>query len=180
MFESNRLKSAFSVLLGKSGATLYGDAQQAENSRMQTLDLGVLDVYSGDNIPLQARISITGLPEDGDTHALRSSVIQNLKQQLAQKTAQELGIDQGLNAIRSVFLAETEHKDVSITLPAEATAPLAQNLTAAVRQVSGSQAEVRLQIEATFAPKSVERFYARQSNASPAAAKPGNTAKSFM
>lgn len=193
MFESKRLRAAFTlvtgILLGSAGSALYNDAQQdktAATPKVETverhiLSLGNIDAYSSDNIPLQARVSIVGLTPAGlqDETTVRSSVIQTLKQQLAQKPAKDLGVDQQLDNIRSSFMAQSDRSQmthVTIELPQQNLDQLARSLTDTVRHTATGKldrdADVRLTVEASFEPKAVERYYARKDREAQAAAKP--------
>ena len=193
MFESKRLKAAFTlvtgILLGSAGTALYNDAQQdktAADVKIETverhiLNLGTIDAYSSDNIPLQARISIVGLTPAGlqDETNVRASVIQTLKQQLAQKPAKDLGVDQQLDNIRSAFMAQTDRSQMShvtIELPQQNIDTFARSLADTVRHTATGKldrdADVRLTVEASFEPKAVERYYARKDREAQAAAKP--------
>lgn len=193
MFESKRLKAAFTlvtgILLGSAGTALYNDAQQdktASQPKVETVErhiisFGTVDAYSSDNIPLQARISVVGLMPNGlqDETNVRSSVIQTLKQQLAQKPAKDLGVDQQLDHIRSAFMAQADRSNMSqvtIELPPQNLDQLARSLVDTVRHTATGKldrdADVRLTVEASFEPKAVERYYARKDREAQAAAKP--------
>jgi len=193
VFESKRLKAAFTlvtgILLGSAGAALYNDAQQdktASGTKVETverhiLNLGTVDAYSSDNIPLQARISVVGLTPNGlqDETNVRSSLVQTLKQQLAQRPAKDLGVDQQLDNIRSAFMAQPDRSQMSqvtIELPQQNLDQLARSLTDTVRHTTTGKlernADVRLTVEASFEPKAVERYYARKDREAQAAAKP--------
>ncbi len=183
MFESKRLKAAFTlvtgILLGSAGAALYNDAQQdktangikAETVEPHILNLGTVDAYSRDNIPLQARISVVGLIPASlqDEVNVRSSIVQTLKQQLAQRPAKDLGVDQQLDNIRSAFMAQPDRSQMSqvtIELPQQNLDQLSRSLTDTVRHTTtgkwDSNADVRLTVEASFEPKTIERYYARK------------------
>ncbi len=193
MFESKRLKAAFTLvtglLLGSAGTALYNDAQQdktasqppVETAERHIMSLGTVDAYSSDNIPLQARISVVGLTPSGlqDETNVRTSVIQTLKQQLAQRPAKDLGVDQQLDHIRSAFMAQPDRSQmaqVTIELPQQNIDQLARSLTDTVRHTATGKldrdADVRLTVEASFDPKAVERYYARKDREAQAAAKP--------
>lgn len=194
LFERKRLKAAFTLvtglLLGSSGTALYNAAQSEQNTRPDTpkvetverhiISLGMVDAYSSDNIPLQARISIVGLTPAGiqDETTVRTGVIHTLKHQLAQKTAKELGVDQQLDAIRGAFMAQPDRdkmSHVTIELPPRNLDQLAHHLIDAVRHTATGkldrEADVRLTVEASFEPKAVERYYARKDREAQMAAK---------
>jgi hypothetical protein len=185
MFESKRLQAAFTlvtgILLGHAGTALYNDAQKERTVRedLQTaeaghpiLNLGTIDAYSSDNLPMQARISIAGLISAGlqDENNIRSAVIHTLKQQMAQKSAQALGVERRLDEIRTSFTEQKNHgsslSHVTIELPQSHLDDLSQSLHDTVRHTTagklGKNAEVRLSVEVTLDPRNVERYYARK------------------
>jgi hypothetical protein len=184
MFESKRLQAAFTlvtgILLGSAGTALYNDAQKDQTVRddlrtelveRHILSLGTVDAYSRDNLPMQARISVTGLTPAGieDENNIRIAVIQTLKQQVAQKTAQEMGVDQRLDDIRTAFMAQKDQgalSHVTIELPQQNLDDLSRNLSDAVRHTAAGKldkdADVRLTVEVTLDPRNVERYYDRK------------------
>jgi hypothetical protein len=194
MFESKRLKAAFTlvtgILLGSAGTALYNDAQKDQNIRddlraetvaRPILRLGGVDAYSSDNLPMQARISIVGLaPADiEDENNIRDAVIHTLKQQVAQKTAQQLGVDQRLDEIRSSFMAQKDRSavpHVTIALPQKNLDDVTRSLNDTVRHTAAGKldkdADVRLTLEVTLDPRNVERYYDRKDKQAAQGAKP--------
>lgn len=178
-----KLKSAFTlvtgILLGAAGTGLYADAQKDKNLRddfktevveRHVLNLGTVDTYSRDNLPMQARISIAGINPAGlqDENNVRNATVQTLKQQITQKSAEELGVDQQLDAMRPAFAAQKEAKPdyVVLELPPENLSSLSRSLMDAVRHTSAGRldrdAEVRLTVEVTLQTRNVERYYERK------------------
>lgn len=184
MFESKRLRAAFTlvtgILLGSAGTALYNDAQKDQTVRddlqaavveRHILNLGTIDAYSRDNLPMQARVSIAGLTPAGlqDENNIRTAVIHTLKQQVAQKLAQELGVDQRLDEIRTSFMDQKDRSTLShvtIELPQAHLDDLSQSLNDAVRHTAAGKldknADVRLTVEVTLDPRNVERYYVRK------------------
>lgn len=193
MFESKRLKAAFTlvtgILLGSAGTALYNDAQKDQTARddlraemveRHILNLGTIDAYSRDNLPMQARISIAGLTPTGrqDENNIRIAVIQTFKQQIAQKFAQELGLDQRLDEIRGSFMEQKDRSalsQVTVELPQRNLDDLSRSLTDAVRHTAAGKldkdADVRLTVEVTLDPRNVGRYYARKDQQAPQKAK---------
>jgi len=184
MFESKRLRAAFTlvtgILLGSAGTALYNDAQkdQAARDDLRTemverhiLNLGTVDAYSRDNLPMQARISITGITLAGlqDENNVRTAVVHTLKQQIAQKPVQELGLEQRLDEIRSSFMEQKNRgplSQITLELPQRNLEDLSHSLMNAVRHTAagklGKDADLRLTVEVTLDPRNVERYYARK------------------
>jgi len=184
MFESKRLKAAFTlvtgILLGSAGTALYNDAQKdqalrddfrAEAVEQHILNLGTIDTYSRDNLPMQARVSITGLTPAGlqDEKNIRFAVVSTLKQQIAQKLAQDLGLEQRLDEIRASFLEQKDRgslSQITIELPQRNLEDLSRSLTDAVRHTAAGKldkdADLRLTVEVTVETRNVERYYARK------------------
>lgn len=184
MFESKRLRAAFTlvtgILLGSAGTALYNDAQKdqalrddfrAEAVEQHILNLGTIDTYSRDNLPMQARVSITGLTPAGlqDEKNIRFAVVYTLKQQIAQKLAQDLGLEQRLDEIRASFLEQKDRgslSQITVELPQRNLEDLSRSLTDAVRHTAagklGKDADVRLTVEVTVETRNVERYYARK------------------
>lgn len=197
MFESKRLKAAFTlvtgILLGSAGTALYNDAQKDQTARddlraemleRHILNLGTIDAYSRDNLPMQARISVTGITLAGfqDENNVRTAVIHTFKQQIAQKMAQELGLDQRLDEIRSSFMEQKDRgalSQVTVELPQRKLDDLSRSLTDAVRHTAAGKldkdADVRLTVEVTLDPRNVERYYARKDQQAPQKAKVSTT-----
>lgn len=178
-----KLKSAFTlvtgILLGAAGTGLYADAQKDKKLRddfktevveRHVLNLGTVDTYSRDNLPMQARISIAGINPAGlqDENNVRNATVQTLKQQITQKSAEELGVDQQLDAMRPAFAAQKEAKPdyVVLELPPENLSSLSRSLMDAVRHTAAKNldrdAEVRLTVEVTLQTRNVERYYERK------------------
>lgn len=200
MFESKRLKAAFTlvtgILLGGAGTALYNDAQKDQSVRddlrtelveRHILSLGSVDAYSRDNLPMQARISVTGLTPAGieDENNIRIAVIHTFKQQVAQKTAQEMGVDQRLDEIRTGFMEQKDRGALShviIELPRQNLDDLSRSLSDAVRHTAvgklAKDADVRLTLEVTLDPRNVERYYDRKDKQAAQTAKPA-TVKNF-
>jgi hypothetical protein len=136
---------------------------------------------------MQARISVAGLTPAGieDENNIRIAVIQTLKQQVAQKTAQEMGVEQRLDDIRSAFMAQKDQgalSHVTIELPQQNLDELSRNLSDAVRHTAAGKlakdADVRLTLEVTLDPRNVERYYDRKDKQAAQTAKPA-TVKNF-
>lgn len=183
-----KLKAAFTlvtgILLGSAGTALYSEAQKdrtvrddfarAEAVERHILNLGSIDAYSRDNLPLQVRVSIAGLhPADAqDETNVRRAVTHTLKQQLAQKSAQELGVEQRLDEIRTSFTEQQEKSPlafVTVELPQSKLEDMSRSLADTVRHTAAGNlsrdADVRLTLETTIDTRNVERYYARKDRA---------------